>query len=701
MNGGLFQPTQEDELEVFLSDAALNSVIHGFLEEYNFTVTEESPYDINVAVDPAMLGKIYESLIAEQERGEAGIFYTPRKEVDFMCRLALYEQFCGHATNLDNNGRGKIVNFLFTEPQGWSASDVEETDALRRILHDLRIVDPACGSGAFLVGMKQVLTELYRKLGVEPNYDLKEQIINENLNGVDIKEWAIRVAEFRLWLSLVEGEDELPQERPLLPSFTFKLRTGDSLVQKIGGEFISMESLSRSITGEAEGILEDVKSLKARHFEGDADLREEIREKQMELIRTHVDGQIKRLENRTKQQTLTGETRSNGDMKAQIQDLRSLRQSIEDPGETDFFMWDIDFSDVMLEGGFDIVIGNPPYIAHQELVPQDIPEDVQEELKESGEFDAIKDAYKSDLGEYCERVWDYKLYKKSDIYLYFFFRGMDLLRPNGTLTYITSNAWLDVGYGKRLQEFLLDEGNISAIMDSRQHRVFDEADVNTTITIAQNATEEPADRNYGAHFLELKAEYGELAEPDAIKQLLHVGPQSRKEDYNEGRYITETFGVRTHELFRDVVVSRKALWRLGDGSVSKRDGTLSGKYRGNMWGALFHRAPDSFFAVMQEANDDFIKIEKDDIETYLNTGGADDFFFVDLSEEEEADSKVGDRARDDETVSVCTESGDLFEVEGGSTVEICGGRCSIELRIASLRLCRRQMMISLKLRRMI
>ena len=289
LNGGLFQPTEEDKSDIYLSDSTLESVIRGFLEQYNFTVTEESPYDIDVAVDPAMLGKIYESLIAEQERGEAGIFYTPRKEVDIMCRLSLYEQFCDYATNLDDKGRRKIVNFIFAEPQDWASGDVEETDVLKEILHDIRIVDPACGSGAFLVGMKQILTELYRKLGIEPDYDLKERIINENLNGVDIKEWAIRVAEFRLWLSLVEAEDELPQKRPLLPSFTFKLRSGDSLVQKIGDEFVSMERLSRKVSGESKGILDDVKKLKERHFEGEADLREEIRKKEMSLIQTHID----------------------------------------------------------------------------------------------------------------------------------------------------------------------------------------------------------------------------------------------------------------------------------------------------------------------------------------------------------------------------------------------------------------------------
>src|SRR6056297_2918119 len=250
MNGGLFQPTEEDKYDIFLSDSALKSVIEDFLEQYNFTVTEESPYDIDVAVDPAMLGKIYESLIAEQERGEAGIFYTPRVEVDLMCRMALYEQFCDHANDLDAKGKQRIVEFIFSEPQDWDAEGSGETEQLESILHELRIVDPACGSGAFLVGMKQVFTELYRKLGTHPDYLLKEQIINENLYGVDIKDWAVRVAEFRLWLSLVEGEDQVPNQRPVLPNFSFKLKVGDSLIQKLDGEFVSLDALSRTLDGD-------------------------------------------------------------------------------------------------------------------------------------------------------------------------------------------------------------------------------------------------------------------------------------------------------------------------------------------------------------------------------------------------------------------------------------------------------------------
>ena len=173
MNGGLFQPTEEDERDTFVSDSALDSVIEEFLEQYNFTVTEESPYDIDVAVDPAMLGKIYESLIAEQERGEAGIFYTPRTEVDMMCRVAVYEQLANRSDELSTLDDQQLVEFVFTEPHEWDTETDNEREELLDAIRELNIVDPACGSGAFLVGMKQALAELYRKLGETPDYDIE------------------------------------------------------------------------------------------------------------------------------------------------------------------------------------------------------------------------------------------------------------------------------------------------------------------------------------------------------------------------------------------------------------------------------------------------------------------------------------------------------------------------------------------------
>lgn len=568
MNGGLFQPSEEDELDTFLSDSALGSVIREFLEQYNFTVTEESPYDIDVAVDPAMLGKIYESLIAEQERGEAGIFYTPRVEVDLMCRMALYEQFCDHANDLDAEGKQRIVEFIFSEPQDWDVESSGKTEQLENILHELRIVDPACGSGAFLVGMKQVLTELYRKLGTTPDYHLKEQIINENLYGVDIKDWAVRVAEFRLWLSLVEGEEQLPDQRPVLPNFSFKLKVGDSLIQKLDGEFVSLDTLTRTVDGDTGNLLTELKKLKREHFEGEADRTQEIEEKQVELLRNHIDGLIDSLSQEGSQQTLLGDTKDDqvdDDVEERIEELEETRDAIDEAGAAGFFMWDIDFSDVMVEGGFDIVIGNPPYVRQEDIIDQGIHPERLDQMEDS-RVKELKKEYKGDLVSYVQNVFDLKPYKRSDIYVYFFFKGLDLLRDNGTLTYIASNSWLDVNYGQRLQEGLLRFSDLKYLLDNRAGPIFDDADVNTVITVAnRTAGMEAVDRD--TSFVTFEEYYEDIVHDDLMADVLvNDGENTSEIDYRE-----ETLQYNRLDTGRIVSITEAGLWRLGGGVVEKAE----------------------------------------------------------------------------------------------------------------------------------
>lgn len=635
MNGGLFQPTEEDANDVFLSDSALNLVIERFLEQYNFTVTEESPYDIDVAVDPAMLGKIYESLIAEQERGEAGIFYTPRVEVDLMCRMALYEQFCDHANDLDADGKRRIVEFVFSEPQDWSSKDNGETETLEGILHELRIVDPACGSGAFLVGMKQVLTELYRKLDTTPDYHLKEQIINENLYGVDIKDWAVRVAEFRLWLSLVEGEDQIPNQRPVLPNFSFKLKVGDSLIQKLDGEFVSLDTLTRTHDGDTGNLLTELKNMKREHFEGEADWSEEIEEKQIELIHKHVDGLINNLSNERVQGTLTGEVmdnQTNEDTEKRIQDLQKIREAIDEAGAAGFFMWDTDFSDVMVEGGFDVVIGNPPYVRQEDIIDQGIhPERL--ETMDDNEFKGLKKQYKSDLVEYVQDTFDLKPYKRSDIYVYFFFKGLDLLRNGGTLTYITSNSWLDVNYGQKLQEGLLRFGNLKCLLDNRAGPIFDEADVNTVITMAERTAGEALGGE--SRFVTFNDYYENIVRTEVMEQIFANGDT----DTSTIDYRGETLRYTPVESGRQVTLPEASLWRLGGGVVEEanNDGTErvfseqtgveglqagiesyntteaapqpAGSYSGDAKWSQFLQAPDVYFEILNQNQEQLVTLD--------------------------------------------------------------------------------------------
>ena len=667
MNGGLFQPTEEDDCDTFLSDSALKSVIEEFLEQYNFTVTEESPYDIDVAVDPAMLGKIYESLIAEQERGQAGIFYTPRVEVDLMCRMALYEQFCDHANDPDVEGKERIVEFIFTEPQKWDAESSGETEQLENILHELRIVDPACGSGAFLVGMKQVLTELYRKLGTTPDYHLKEQIVNENLYGVDIKDWAVRVAEFRLWLSLVESEDELPEQEPVLPNFSFKLVDGDSIVQTINGEPIPFDQLVREATGDVYQQLEHVIDLKSKHFYGESDLgEEEIEKEQRELLIRYIDQKVESLESETKtQETISGgETEeskeASAEAKKRINELEETKKKINEIDN--LFVWELTFPELMLgeQNGFDIVIGNPPYVRNETIVRQDLSKDQLEELDEK-ELEAKKSEYKRELNEYVERKFDVDAGGQIDLYLYFFFGGVDLLRDGGTLNLITSNSWLDTEFGEAIQELLLTETEPNYVVDNVSERSFEEADINTVITVAQKKSD-PVLRGE-MDFLSVSVPFSTLEVTDFSQMLA-----GDDEDYFV--MYEEVARVLLSDEFRRIRLTTDALWRLGDGAAEERvielpgeeandfvysektgigqeqrgiesfadESTTApraeGEYGGEKWGQFIH-APDSFFEFLAAGSENLDQLqEHGKVDSGINTR-ANRFFYLYETKEDE------------------------------------------------------------------
>lgn len=640
MNGGLFQPTEEDKHEAFLSDSALKSVIEEFLEQYNFTVTEESPYDIDVAVDPAMLGKIYESLIAEQERGEAGIFYTPRVEVDLICRMSLYEQFCNRILDANKSDKELVSEFIFTEPQDWSADETGNTDELEEILHDLTVVDPACGSGAFLVGMKQVLTELYRKLGEVPDYELKEQIVNENIYGVDIKDWAIRVAEFRLWLSLMESEDALPNQRPVLPNFTFKLQTGDSILQALNGGDISFKSIQRKATGDVYRQLTELEELKQEFYDGETGLKEKIREKQTGVLIAHLDSRIESLELGTQtQQTFGGgETESSRqrseEAKEQIGTLQSLKSEIVS-SDNDGFLWEQDFLEVMLDGGFDIVIGNPPYVRQEDIINQGLNPERVESLP-SSEVRDLKKAYKSRLQSYVNQTFEIKPYLRSDLYLPFFFKGLEVLSEGGVLTYVTSSSWLDVGYGVRLQEGILRNSRVNRILDNRKQRTFVEADVNTIITSLTKTKDEILSGDTA--FCSIYAPYNELVEADSMSKLL----VDSDNDSSEIEFEDQPLALTRTENFRKIKTSESSLWEFGGGTVSDvTDATIQGmhneavaspmkpqgKYSTGKWGR-FLRAPDAYFRAINKCGDQLEQL--DDIAKIQRgiRSGANQFFYL-------------------------------------------------------------------------
>ncbi|MHA1278512.1 MAG: Eco57I restriction-modification methylase domain-containing protein [Candidatus Helarchaeota archaeon] len=574
LNGGLFEKDDVDELGIELPDSLCSEVIEDFLENYNFTITEESPFDVDIAVDPAMLGKIYESLIAEEERGKAGIFYTPRIEVDLMCRLALYEYFLQQRTEKSmtledafvNELLEKVIEFLFTPPEEWEKEDTIEFRVLRKFLGKVKIVDPACGSGAFLVGMLNVLQELYRKMGIKVDYYLKENIINNNIYGVDIKDWAVRMAELRLWLALVESEDNVPDIEPILPHFSFKLRVGDSIVQKVGEDFIKLEKIKGELGKDIREDLDKLEKLKERHFKGEKDFLNEIGETQRKILEKYIVNKIFILnEKKRKQVTLNGNVtiKSKNEImliEEQINSLKKSKENLYKVGKEKIFVWDLDFPEVMLQGGFDIVIANPPYVKQVKIINQDIDPEELIKLSENN-LKKLKSKYLEDLLTYANDIFGVEIGKRSDLYVYFFIKGLELLNQNGIMVFVSSNSWLDVDFGKYLQKILLVEGDIKYILANWSEKIFEESDITTVISVIKRDIYNTlsGDTNFIAFYEPIV----NIINEDKMKSVL-----LKLEKYDILNFLGEEIRIKEYEYMRKIIITEENLWKIGGGKLN-------------------------------------------------------------------------------------------------------------------------------------
>ena len=325
LNGGLFEEGEYDRPDspIAVPDSVIEAALTDLFERFNFTVMESTPFDIEVAVDPEMLGKIFEELV--NKRHDSGAYYTPRPVVAFMCREALKGYLEGKDTGVGADAIAQFVDSRETDGIG--------VDAARRIAHaldEITVVDPACGSGAFLLGMMQELVELQTTLynvGVDPEslYDLKLHIIERNLYGVDIDDFAVNIAMLRLWLSLAIDFDGAKLEP--LPNLDFKIVTGDSLL----GPDPSPENYGTLFRHQVIGVADKLATLKGEYMKAyDPSYKNEFREG------------IGRLE-----QELT----------------QALAEDVTPPPPpTKIVDWRVQFAEVFARnGGFDVAIANPPY----------------------------------------------------------------------------------------------------------------------------------------------------------------------------------------------------------------------------------------------------------------------------------------------------------------------------------------------------
>lgn len=646
LNGGLFKENELDRnLDVQLSDALFKDIFQ-FLNKYNFTIREDLPLDVEVAVDPEMLGYVYESLanVAEEiyQRQDLGIFYTPRIEVDFMCRRTLVEYL---HKQIPGTEKDIWYHLLFDDEPTTAEKYLSKENLwndLEAALENLKIVDPACGSGAFLVGLLLVLAQLYhlvnKHLGREiDDFNLKKRIINNSLYGVDVMPWAVHSAELRLWLQLiVESELEISDLRsnPLLPNLNFKLRVGDSLVQEVGG--LNLRFRGKEIS---EGIKRRLRSLAVEKekfynndpsgkFKTDRALLEEELRVYRDMLRERIIYLRKKWDTQGTQASFLQEEDMDSATvaehkqraRAEIEQLKQMLHKLNDPAHKPF-VWDIDFSEIFGEKkGFDIVIGNPPYVRQEKIAP---PNRAANEVSPEE-----KREYKDKLQKSVQLIYPFqkRLDGRSDYYIYFYFHGLDLLNANGTFCFITSNSWLDVGYGRDLQEFLLKYAPILAIYDNQAKRSFKHADVNTIIALFA-APQIPSKQNshslrdlsalrHTAKFVAFKKPFQEVLNTSNLLVMEKADQLVKRDDFR-------VFPIKQEELLREG-------WEFPEGETDSQSSKKfsAGKYVGNKWGGKYLRAPEIFFTILEKGKDKLIRLgDIADIRRGFTTG-ANEFFYV-------------------------------------------------------------------------
>jgi hypothetical protein len=683
LNGGLFTRNELDEkYSIELPDSIFEMLFDqfegatpGFFERYNFTISENTPLDQEVAVDPEMIGKVYETLVniafegleGEDRRGRAGIFYTPRVEIDLMRRLSLVDWLANH---LGEEHKPLLYDAVFAyDPEEKRRADEALSSrnlwpTLNALLRSCTVCDPACGSGSFLVGMLLVLDDLQARaneqLGIEETpYERRRRIIGEQLYGVDVMEWAVHVAELRLWLQLVVETDLKPAQlkfRPLLPNLSFKVRPGDSLVQELGGISFALHHKHLDIPSTLKGKLTRLKAEKLKFYRADPDdpsqyrsehelklaevqLFREILETKAHTLHNQIVILNRRIEHPSQLHTLEGIEIGDRQLERNVQAWKAQRDELQEQLDRLHqalatlqnahdvpFIWDVAFVEIF-EGdkrGFDIVLGNPPYVRQEMIAPPLL----REEDFSPEQWRKKKAEHKAKLQHSACELWP-RFFKnrkpdgKSDLYVYFYLHGLSLLNEKGSFCFITSNSWLDVGYGADLQEFLLRHSHVKLVLDNEVKRSFAQADVNTVIVLLAPPDDRREDGlSKTARFVMFKKPFEELARAEVFKAIEAVTERQSTPVYRvtarpQRELLEEGLESGTDEE------SPTPQKRKSHGPFIK-----TARYIGNKWGGKYLRAPDIFFTILEKGKGKLVRLgDIAEVRFGIKTG-ANEFFYL-------------------------------------------------------------------------
>lgn len=480
LNGGLFSPHIDDHYkfspELQSGQYGLVTIpndwfdrFYAVLGQYNFTVDENTSYDIELSIDPEMLGRIFENLLAEinPETGEnakksTGSFYTPRDIVDYMVDSSILEHL-KTKTGISEEKLKALISYGKEDDELISFSATEKKSIVNA-LYSVTVLDPACGSGAFPIGVLQKIVYMLQEIDPDAtlwfnkatenvsflirkefekkfnagslDYIRKLTVIQNSIFGIDIQPIAVEIARLRCFLSLVIEEkvydDEPNRGINPLPNLDFKFIVANSLIP------LESDGTMQMSIFENQDHINALRDIREEYFNADNDRRTELK-----------------LEFKTLQQDMLLNTIANYQKQASLKyQLLSEWKPFESQPTTWFDPeWMFGIKD-----GFDIVIANPPYIQLQDK-----------------SIRAISDVYSKQ--EYATFA------KTGDIYCLFYEAGYNNLKEGGILTYITSNKWMRAGYGEKLRSFLASKTNPVLLIDFAGQKVFESATVDVNILL--------------------------------------------------------------------------------------------------------------------------------------------------------------------------------------------------------------------------
>ena len=481
-----FGNTFDETYPVNLSDAYGDSTrskvnVRPLLEifrRFKFTLTENTPIEEEVALDPELLGHVFENLLGAYNpetktiaRKTTGSFYTPRVAVDWMVDEALVVYLHKRVPEVSEE---KLRDLLSWNPIEVKLTDTER-NALIHAIDSLKALDPACGSGAFPMGLLQKLVHLLKQIDPDnkgwerlqitaakaqptapareaalaaiklaftrdnDDYGRKLYLIENCLYGVDIQPIAVQIAKLRFFIALIVDQKIVPKEKNYgilaLPNLETKIVAANTLLGLKRGQLLLGADNVRKLERELQQVRHDY--FTARSYAE----KKLLRKQDKELCEQLSDALV-----------FSGEL-SSADSK-RVTGWNPYSATVAAP----FFDagWMFGLPAKQDDGVFDLLIGNPPYVRQEELKNVSVQDS---NGKESPLKDVLKNQYECYTGT-------------ADLYVYFFERSFQLLRTGGVLSFITSNKYFRAAYGERLRAYLLYATQPRVMLDFGDSPVF-------------------------------------------------------------------------------------------------------------------------------------------------------------------------------------------------------------------------------------